>query len=489
MRSVAPAAAAEATAALGRRLAAIAPLLGVEPTGREPGSLLAALVDAVRADLRDDRVWLLHVALTTAYPDQDDVRRLRRGLVLRAGDEAERWLLEQTLGTARTAGVGAVDLRIVSRTVVVDVDFTARNPLNTGVQRVVRALLPRWDRDHDVVPVAWTATRGAYRPLSAAEEMRALRWGGDPYALDAAPPPDRPTVVVPWRSVVVLPEVTTPASAPRLAALAAMSGNEVALIGHDCIPLVSAQTLPRSEAERFAHHLSVVKYAARVAGVSASAAGEFAGFAHMLASQGLPGPAVTTVVEPVELPGAGTPSPRTDTDPLVLVVGTLDPRKNPGTVLYAAEVLWREGLAFRLQFVSGGGPTGAAGAEIERLARAGRRVAVARGVRDDELADLYDRARFTVFVSLHEGFGLPVAESLARGVPAIATRYGSVGETAAGGGALAVDPRDGEDLVAAMRALLVDDVLRDRLLDQIARRPPRTWDDYATELWQALVPA
>jgi glycosyltransferase involved in cell wall biosynthesis len=110
-------------------------------------------------------------------------------------------------------------------------------------------------------------------------------------------------------------------------------------------------------------------------------------------------------------------------------------------------------------------------------------------VDDATMLESYHRARFTVFPSLHEGYGLPVAESLALGTPAITTVYGSTAEIAADGGCLLVDPRDDDSLVSAIRTLLVDDDVLARLHAEIAARPARTWDDYATELWQELVAA
>jgi glycosyltransferase involved in cell wall biosynthesis len=87
---------------------------------------------------------------------------------------------------------------------------------------------------------------------------------------------------------------------------------------------------------------------------------------------------------------------------------------------------------------------------------------------------------------LHEGYGLPVAESLAYGTPALTTDYGSTAEIAAEGGALTVDPRDDDALVNAMRRLLTDDDLVTELEQAAGARPIRTWDDYARELWDVL---
>jgi glycosyltransferase involved in cell wall biosynthesis len=110
-------------------------------------------------------------------------------------------------------------------------------------------------------------------------------------------------------------------------------------------------------------------------------------------------------------------------------------------------------------------------------------------VRDEDLWNAYRTARFTVFPSLHEGFGLPVAESLAVGTPAITSSFGSTAEVAADGGTLLVDPRDDADLTAAMRRLLTDADLVQDLAAAAAARPRRTWDDYARESWAQLVPA
>jgi hypothetical protein len=60
-------------------------------------------------------------------------------------------------------------------------------------------------------------------------------------------------------------------------------------------------------------------------------------------------------------------------------------------------------------------------------------------------------------------------------------------EIAAGGGALTVDPHDDHAIAAAMRTLLVDDVVHDRLSAEALNRPARTWDDYAREVWNLLV--
>ncbi len=109
------------------------------------------------------------------------------------------------------------------------------------------------------------------------------------------------------------------------------------------------------------------------------------------------------------------------------------------------------------------------------------------GASDEELSEAYRRARFSVLASLHEGFGLPVSESLAYGTPVVTSDYGGTRESAAGGGAVLVDPRDDEALVEALRRLLTDDEEIARLRSEAARRAPRRAADYAERLWEQLV--
>jgi len=293
-------------------------------------------------------------------------------------------------------------------------------------------------------------------------------------------------VIVPWDSVVVLPDVAMPTALAPLAALAEFSGNRVVAVGYDCIPVVSADLVPVGGASRFASYLGVVKHLRRVAAISSSAATEFQGFVDALPAQGLTGPEIVECQLPA---GSGTTvgARAGATGPTVLVVGSFEPRKNHLAILFAAETLWREGLRFDLVLIGGMGWGDAVPRLVSRLRRVGRPVIMRHRVDDASLREAYASARFTVFPSLHEGYGLPVVESLAAGVPAITSNFGSLAEIASGGGIVTIDPRDDVALTDAMRQLLIDDALLARLRAQIAGRPSRTWSDYADDLWRGLV--
>ncbi len=97
----------------------------------------------------------------------------------------------------------------------------------------------------------------------------------------------------------------------------------------------------------------------------------------------------------------------------------------------------------------------------------------------DELEGLYAAAACFVFPSLAEGFGLPVLEAMARGVPVACSQRGAVAEVA-GDAALGFDPTSEEAITGAITRLLHDSALAERL-----RRagPPRAarfrWEDTA----------
>src|SRR6185312_147503 len=246
-----------------------------------------------------------------------------------------------------------------------------------------------------------------------------------------------------------------------------------------------------------------LKFADRIAGVSRSSAIEFASYGTMLSSQGLPSPVTVAVPLPVEFAARQAPAtidtvapatidtvapatidtvaPATVSDgetttddptrPEVVVVGSHDARKNHLAVLHAAEVLWQRGVRFRLSFIGSGGSNQEFLRRLRLLQHRGRDVRLRTGLSDAQLEQAVADARFTVFPSLHEGFGLPVAESLALGTPVITSDFGPTVESASGGGALLVDPRDDRSLTDGMRVLVTDDKELARLRAEIAARP------------------
>jgi glycosyltransferase involved in cell wall biosynthesis len=115
----------------------------------------------------------------------------------------------------------------------------------------------------------------------------------------------------------------------------------------------------------------------------------------------------------------------------VLAVATPEPRKNLPRLF---EAFGRSSLAGTELLVVGAGGWGGVHVRGERVRALGH-------VPDDELARLYRGARCVAYVSLYEGFGLPVLEAMASGAPVVAADIPALREVA-GDAAVFVDPLD-----------------------------------------------
>jgi glycosyltransferase involved in cell wall biosynthesis len=118
--------------------------------------------------------------------------------------------------------------------------------------------------------------------------------------------------------------------------------------------------------------------------------------------------------------------------PYALTVATLEPRKNLEALLEAHHLLGDRDLALAVAGAAGWGDQPSLGAPgVIRLGF----------MPHDELPALYRGASVFVYPSLFEGFGMPVLEAMACGVPCVVSSHPSLDE-ACGDAAVRVDPRD-----------------------------------------------
>lgn len=332
-----------------------------------------------------------------------------------------------------------------------------------------------------------TLTGGYLYDRRIVAELRAAGWSVTMLPLDPSfPHPDAAAreharcalAAIPDGATLVLDGLALGAL-PELAAGQARRLNLVALVHH---PLAEETGLDAATAARLRE--SERRALAAVGRVIATSAATARALAH---GYGVAASRIAVV------------EPGTDPAPLardsgggglsLLCVATLTPRKGHAVLFEAlarvAERRWRlvcAGSAER-------DPATAAAltAQLTRLGIA-RRVELAGELAPAALDVLYNRADAFVLASYHEGYGMALAEALARALPVVSTTAGAIPDTVPAGAGLLVPPGDTVALAAALARLLDDDSLRTRLAAgaRAARDRLPTWSAAAAGFAAAL---
>jgi alpha-1,3-rhamnosyl/mannosyltransferase len=157
----------------------------------------------------------------------------------------------------------------------------------------------------------------------------------------------------------------------------------------------------------------------------------------------------------------------------VFFLGTIEPRKNIDTLLDAWQGL---GLSNDFDLVIAGASGWSSGKTLARLRSRIPGVRYLGYVPEDELPGLTAGATAFVYPSLYEGFGFPVAQAMAAGVPVITSNTSCLPEIA-GEGALLVDPRSPAEIQSAIQRLLTSPALQQQLRTAgLARAQQYRWE-------------
>lgn len=195
---------------------------------------------------------------------------------------------------------------------------------------------------------------------------------------------------------------------------------------------------------------------------------------------GVPAARLRITPHGVDLPALAQQQQR---EPLVLHVGAVQKRKNLVRLIEAFERAAPP--PWRLVLAGGAGYGAEQVRERIRMSPAAERINWTGWLPEAEIEELYWRASVFAFPSLDEGFGIPVLEAMAHGVPVLASTRGALPEVC-GGAALLVDPFETDAMAQALEALIRDEALRARLVEAGRGRAAEfPWSRTVEETWKA----
>jgi glycosyltransferase involved in cell wall biosynthesis len=533
------------TSALDQRMQVMAAALGIDSSGLDSCVRFVERLKDLGVN-REQGTFLLYQLFVARLPTPHEVLHLARHFDSDSPESlCRRYLESPEYKESRQAHIHFVTLPETG--LAIDVTHTLNYPFNSGIQRVVRSLatqlesenldhvlikfdqpffayrlveghtaqsLYHWDRRTTHSPASHPSGSPAQpksesklkkfsrnllgRALSERLRSQARVWKHRLRKKPAAPtpapscqtgtPPRIEHVLFLWNRQVLFPELMP--DSERLSVVSSLlqfAPIESSLVVYDLMPLKHPD-LSEGNVDGHIRYLTLLRHAKRVSCISRAVQEDLLQYLSLL-DQNAEGPEVQT-----HLLGGDFTFQSVDNSsqhqldravPLVLSVGTLEFRKNHRRTLRAMVEAQRQGCRFKGVFA---GTPGWLGREfIQEVAQyrdEGFDVEVHESITDAALNTLYTNAAFTMFCSLAEGFGLPIVESIAKGIPCITSDRGSMREIAEKiGGCQLVDPESEAGIAQAIKNLLEDRQAYDRLRAEARRAKWTTWREYTHELY------
>lgn len=150
----------------------------------------------------------------------------------------------------------------------------------------------------------------------------------------------------------------------------------------------------------------------------------------------------------------------------ILAVGNIEERKNQLSILKALQA-----RSLDIPLVMIGNPTSYCN-DIHKYVAANNiqdRVIILKNIPEKDLAGIYQLASLSIYISVFEGFGLPVIEAMASGCPVITSNVSCLPETA-GNAAVLCSPDDLEELADSISKILGDNLFRNQLVEKGKKR-------------------
>lgn len=352
---------------------------------------------------------------------------------------------------------------------------TARQPFETGIQRVTRRLGLALERiGFDIVPLGRHEGSGLIEII-----------GRGPAAFETvlAGSGERPILFIPELPADLVARGVGPGS------MANAYGMRTLALVHDLIPL---KLSPHYSAADLAMFIAYYESFSRIDAVLATTQGVAGELRRFLEDRALRVPPITVVPLPAQFgdhPRVTETAPtRRAEEPLRLVsVVSWERRKNLLRLVRAVQRAQSD-AAITLTLVGRRGLDAAYDAEVEAQLAATQDISAKGALPDGGLVPLVAASHATVYPSWEEGFGLPVVESLWLGRPCLCHDASSLAEVAPGGGTMMIDMLDEDAIAAALVALATQPPLLARLAEEAIHRPLASWHDYAKAVatWLAI---
>lgn len=213
-------------------------------------------------------------------------------------------------------------------------------------------------------------------------------------------------------------------------------GVKVACVVYDLIPIFQQHTFGPGLTERYSRYLySILKNSDYLLPISRATKKDLLRYANELGIYNLPRIDVVRLGDDIaESVSKERPWFIGESDRFAMIVGTIEARKNHTQLYYAYKLATQQGVDLPKLFIIGkpGWLTHDVLYFIEHDDDVNQKIKVINSVTDKDLSWMYSNALYTVYTSQYEGWGLPIAESMAYGTPCIASNTSSMVEIAPG---------------------------------------------------------
>ena len=377
--------------------------------------------------------------------------------------------------------------------IYIDLSRLCLTPFTTGIQRVAKEIVLRMLRDESisVTLLSTLPSQTAWRILPHDAFIRCYtEKTGSPYG------EGRPQILTPddIPSGAVFFDIDSAWNMPmhRGWLFPKLKARGVTVVPHlyDLIPVTDPQYFHEQTMRQFLSWVTaVLQYADHII---CNAEATKAALHTLCETLELRAPDCTVVPLGADFAGKTAASDDADTELLeqlpqyryLLMVGTIEPRKNHRLLLDAVPALAKRGI--KVVFAGRiGWNMDAFAKEMAKHPEKDRNFFFAQGPTDATIQALYKNALAVAFPTKNEGFGLPIVEAYMNGTPVLASDIPVLREV---GGSLAdyFDNTSVDSLLAAVDRLTADEEAYRQKRAEIAAYRPRTWDTAAAEMTEAL---